>query len=119
MGQVRVAVEIFNPSHRTIAVSVPNALVDTGATRTMIPRSLANELGLEIVGSQTVRTASGPESIDQSHALVVLNGKQSFNDVWISDLYPGVLIGVVTLEAMSLGVDPKNGRLIDVESLLL
>jgi hypothetical protein len=37
----------------------------------------------------------------------------------ISSTYPGVLLGALTLEGMALAVDPKSGRLIDSELLLL
>jgi len=100
-------------------VTVDNVLVDTDATRTTIPRALAQQLGLEILGSLDVRTASGVERLDRTYARVRLTDRESFNDVWVSDTYPGVLLRVVTLEAMALGVDPKNERLIDVEQLLL
>lgn len=119
MGHVRVEVEILNPVQRERAIKIDNALVDTGATRTTINRSIADRLGLEIVGTQRVRTADGSTSIDQSYALVRLNDKQTFGDVWVSDTYPGVLIGVITLEALGLAVDPVGGRLVDTEFLLL
>ena len=93
--------------------------MDTGATRTTINRALADELGLEIVGTQQIRTADGTSSIDQSFALVRYDGRQTFGDVWVSDTYPGALIGVTTLEALGLAVDPVSGRLVNSEFLLL
>jgi len=119
MCHVRVTVEIANPVDRARSVTVDNALIGTGETRTTISRDLALELGLEVLGSRNGNTAAGLSRIDQSHALIRLDDRQSFNDVLISDTYPGVFIGVVTLEAMALGVDPINQRLIDVEQLLL
>jgi len=119
MGHVRVSVEITNPVDRTRTVTVPDAPVDTGASRTTIPRRIADELGLEIVGGQEVRRAAGLATILQSYAMITLQGRRSFNDVWITDAYPRALIGVITLEAMSLAVDPKGERLVDTESLLL
>jgi len=109
----------MNPVDRLKSVTIEQVLIDTGATRTTLPRGIAQELGLEILGSQTVRSAGGPVTIDQSYAMLRIEGRQSINDVWISDSYPNILIGVVTLEAMGFGVDPKNQRLIDVEQLLL
>jgi predicted aspartyl protease len=119
MGHVRVSVEIVNPVDRSRSVKVESALVDTGATRTTISRDLARQLDLEIRGAQQVRTAAGATTIDRSFAMILLEGRESIADIWVSDDYPGVLIGVITLEAMGLGVDPKNQRLIDVEQLLL
>ena len=119
MGHVRVPVEIVNPVDRRKSVRVENALIDTGATRTTISRELAQQLDLEVRGVQQVRTAAGTKTIDRLFAMILLDGRESIGDIWISDDYPGVLIGVITLEAMGLGVDPKNQRLIDVEQLLL
>jgi predicted aspartyl protease len=119
MGHVRIRVEIVNPTQRSRSVVVESALVDTGATRTTIPRAIADELGLEILGSMDVDTAAGPVRIDQSYAMVRLDGRQSVSDIWVSDAYEGVLIGVVTLEALGLAVDPVHERLIPAPQLLL
>jgi clan AA aspartic protease len=119
MGHVRIRVEIANPVHRDNSILVEDALVDTGATGTTIPRAMANELELEVVGSQQIRTADGSANIDQSFALLRYDDKQTFGDIWISDRYPGVLIGVITLEALGLAVDPNSGRLTTSEFLLL
>jgi predicted aspartyl protease len=39
--------------------------------------------------------------------------------VSVSDNYPGVLVGVTTLETLGFAVDPTTQRLIDAELLLL
>jgi predicted aspartyl protease len=119
MGHVRIRVEIANPVNRDNSILVEDALVDTGATRTTIPRVMASELELEVVGSQQIRTADGPANIDQSFALLSYDDKQTFGDIWISDRYPEVLIGMITLEALGLAVDPGSGRLTTSEFLLL
>jgi len=119
MGHVRIKVKVAHPERPDKAVEVPDALVDTGASMTTIPRSIANELGLRILGSQRARTASGDVTVDRSYAQLEYDGHVSVGDVAITDTYPGVLIGVLTLEGMSLAVDPKSGRLVDSELLLL
>ncbi len=119
MGHVRVDIEIVNAVHRERSVVFQGALIDTGATRTTIPRALANELELEIIGRQQIQTADGSHEIDQSFALIRYEGRQTIGDIWISDTYPGVLIGVVTLESLGLAVDPGSGRLTNSEFLLL
>jgi len=80
---------------------------------------VADQLELEIVGRQKIRTADGVRDIDQSFALIRYDGLQTFGDVWISDSYPSVLIGVITLESLGLTVDPGSGRLTPSEFLLL
>jgi predicted aspartyl protease len=119
MVHVRIRVEIANPVNRDNSVVMQDALVDTGATRTTIPRAMANKLEPEVVGSQQIRTADGSANIDQSFALLRYDDKQTFGDIWISDRYPGVLIGVITLEALGLAVDPCSGRLTAPDFLLL
>ena len=119
MGHVRVTVEITNPLRPERSLIVPNALVDTGASRTTIPRALAEELQLEILGTSQVRTADGTSVLDQSFALITLNDRRSVGDIWVRDTYSGVLIGVITLESLGLAVDPKSGQLFDSPFLLL
>ncbi|HEU4758977.1 MAG TPA: retroviral-like aspartic protease family protein [Dehalococcoidia bacterium] len=119
MGPVRVNVRIANPSRRHDTIEVSEVLVDTGATWTVIPRRLANQLGLETLGRKRVRTANGDIDVDHSFAFIEYEGRQTVSDVMITDSYPDVLLGVFTLEEMALTVDPKSGRLVDSELLLL
>jgi predicted aspartyl protease len=116
---VRVAITITNPAQRTRRLDVPDAIVDTGASWTTIPKSLAEELGLEVVGRRRVMTANGTVDVEQSHAMIEYDGHVSFSDIMVSSTYPGVLLGALTLEGMALAVDPKSGRPIDSELLLL
>ncbi len=119
MGHVRVSIKIANPTRRDAPVEIADALVDTGATFTTIPRAIAEKLGLEVLGQQTTRTAAGDILIDRSFAYQEIADHDAVLPVWISDTYRGVLVGVFTLEGMALAVDPKSGRLVDSELLLL
>jgi predicted aspartyl protease len=119
MGIVKVAITIANPSDRSRRREIPDAIVDTGASWTTIPKGLAEELGLEIVGHRRVMTANGSVDVEQSHAMIEYDGHVSFSDIMVSSSYPGVLLGALTPEGMALAVDPKSGRLIDSELLLL
>lgn len=119
MGHVRVKVRIANPNRRDEAIEIADALVDTGATWTVVPRTLADQLRLDVIGSKRIRTADAEVQLDHSFAYVEYDGRESVGDIVISDSYPGVLIGVLTLEGMALAVDPKSGRLVDSELLLL
>ncbi len=119
MGHVRIEVRIANPVQRDQGIVVPDALVDTGATWTTVPRQLADDLALDIVGQYRVRTAAAPQVLDQSYAYIELQGKALVSFVLVSDTYPSVLVGVTTLEGMGFAVDPDKERLIDSELLLL
>jgi len=50
MGYVRVRTTLANPERRTDGVEVQEALVDTGATWTTIPRDVARKPGLQVIG---------------------------------------------------------------------
>jgi aspartyl protease family protein len=117
MGHVRVKLIIANPTTRQETVEVDNAVVDTGATWTTIPRDIANRLGLDIVDQVRADTAAGEISVDHSFALIAYDGKQSVSDVLIN--LQEVLVGVVTLEGLRLAVDPRSGRLVDTKLLLM
>jgi predicted aspartyl protease len=119
MGHVRVPIKLANPARRDDAIAVESALVDPGATYTTVPGELAERLGLDVVGQRQARSAAGPVTIDESYAFFEYDGRRTVTPVWISDDYPGVLIGVITLEALGLAVDPGSGQLINSELLLL
>ncbi len=118
MGHVMVKVKISNPTDTSLSSDV-EAMVDTGATFTVVPESLAEALKLPVTGRRTVRTATGPVTLDMARALVQMNGEREINRVLISDTVPRVLIGVITLETFSLTVDPTSGELTEAEAYLL
>lgn len=119
MGIVKVKITIANPKDLSRRREIPDAIVDTGASWTTIPKSLADELGLDILGKKRVSTANGVVEVEHSFALVEYDGHQSVADIMVTETYPGVLLGALTLEGMALAVDPKNGKLIESELLLL
>jgi clan AA aspartic protease len=119
MGHVRVQLRISNPEDTSRAVEVPGALVDTGATWTTVPRTLITNLGLRQVGTIRVRTAAGPQELQQSYAQLELAGKSFVTNISVSDTLDTVLIGVTTLEALGLAVDPVKGQLVETDLLLL
>ena len=110
---------IANPFRRDETVQIDDVLVDTGASFTTIPRALANQLQLDILGQHETETAAGPLTVDRSFAYIEIEGRDGVSPIWISDAYPDALIGVFTLEALALAVDPGSGRLVDSELLLL
>jgi predicted aspartyl protease len=112
------------------------ALVDTGASMTVIDPSLADELGVEFTGKErALITASGQklvgrvaivkelvvegEALDYERVLVL-----SFNDDvkrLLRDLGadPTIILGVTTLESAGLVPDLVTGRLKKVGLMLL
>jgi aspartyl protease family protein len=120
MGHVRIPIRLRNPTDDSLFTEVTDALVDTGATWTIIPRSIAAALQLREVGPFMVRTAAGPQQLVQSYAFVELPlDKSMVAPLLISETLDIVLIGVTTLEALGLAVDPTSETLKESEILLL
>jgi clan AA aspartic protease len=109
MGHIWVDVRIG--SEDCLKVTEVRALVDTGATLTIIPRSLAIDLGLRVTGKSRVETGAGVIELDRSRAYIEIMGRGDIIPVLISDVIDKVLIGVTTLEILELEVDPITGRL--------
>ncbi|MEM0232878.1 MAG: aspartyl protease family protein [Candidatus Nezhaarchaeales archaeon] len=98
------------PPSRERLVEV-EGLVDTGATLTVIPRKVSNEIGLEIVGKTVVETGAGRLELDRSRAWIEIEGRGDVIPVLVSDVIDKLLIGVTTLEILGLQVDPITGKL--------
>jgi len=92
------------------SVSV-KALVDTGATDTVIPRKVAEELQLPVTGKSVVLTARGPVELNECIGIIEIIGKRRTVPMLISDEINFTLIGVTTLEWLRLEVDPTTGKL--------
>jgi Predicted aspartyl protease len=109
MGYVWVTVKVGSEDGSRVIEA--RALVDTGATLTVVPRAIANELGLRVTGRSRVETGAGVIEVDRSRALIEIEGRSEVVPVLISDIIDKVLIGVTTLEVLELEVDPETGRL--------
>ena len=89
-------------------------VVDSGATRLVIPESISRQLGLGISGSMSVRYADGrtaTRSIAERIRLTYGGRTSVFNAV----VEPGresILIGAIGLEDLDFLVDCVSGRLI-------
>ncbi|MEM1730851.1 MAG: aspartyl protease family protein [Ignisphaera sp.] len=109
MGHIVVRVRVGPPSRERL-VEV-EGLVDTGATLTVIPRKVSNEIGLEIVGKTVVETGAGRLELDRSRAWIEIEGRGDVIPVLVSDVIDKLLIGATTLEILGLQVDPITGKL--------
>ncbi len=123
MGEVRVAVRLINETDEKLVnrgLLNPSllrdyetqALVDTGATRTVIPVEVVQQLGLRITGQQIAKYANAREEIVEITGFVTIQiegGKTTENALVAGD---EVLIGQTVLQALDLLVDCKNQCLI-------
>ena len=118
MGTFQVTVEIGDPEGR--GYEAVDALVDSGATYTTMPASLLRRLGVSPHSKRTFVLADGTRiERDFGRTWVSLHGEYDISPVVFGDEGAMPLLGALTLEVFSLGIDPVNQRLIPVESLML
>src|SRR5437867_4314501 len=123
MGEVRVKVKLTNTADAAAAAAgkLPaeavrtveaDALVDTGAVRSCVPRPLLDRLGLQPMGHMMVEYASGQkEAVGIAYGVLFdILHRQSSDDALV--LGDEVLIGQTLLEKMDLLVDSANRRVI-------
>lgn len=118
MGTFRYGLAVGSPDGQRF--EDVEALVDTGATYTWIPRSLLERLGARPSFRRRLRMADG--SIIERDAAVLpvrLDGQVLPTIVIFGDPGSEALLGAVTLEEFSLGVDPVEQRLVPVVALLM
>ena len=117
MGTFRVNLWVGNLF--TDAGANVEALVDTGATHSMIPGSLLQELGIEPVETRLSRIADGSrKELQTAWARFSAEGRNAVARVSFGP--DGIyLIGATTLEDIGLAVDPVDQRLIVQEDLLM
>jgi len=102
------------PPDQARRVTVPDALIDTGATLLSLPTSLIRMLGLSKTGSKRVRSSHGgvTEAGMYEAVRLTVQGRDCTMDVHeVPDGVP-VLIGQLPLEHLDLVVDLRNRRLI-------
>ncbi len=118
VGTFRVSFEIGDPEGRRW--ETVEALVDTGASYTLVPRPLLERLGVAARFRQPFILADGRQAdCDMAETLVRLNG-QTRTTLIIFGEEPAVpLLGAYTLEGFGLAPDPVNRRLIRVPGLLV
>ena len=117
MGTFSVSIQVGDlAGQRFVDVE---ALVDTGATYTVLPKELLDQLGIAQEGQR--RFELGDDRIVEypiGYARLRLDGDQTIVLVVFGPEGIDPLIGATALEHLSLAVDPVHGRLIPVPALL-
>jgi predicted aspartyl protease len=125
MGRVRTEATIENlqdvwdakrqriPDDQVRRVTVPDALVDTGATMLSMPTRLIRQLGLEEQYKKRVRSSIGvSEAAVYAAVRLTIQGRECTMDVMeVPDGTP-VLIGQLPLEQLDFVVDLQSRSLI-------
>ena len=125
MGHIYTKIKISN-MERTKVTEV-QALADTGATLSVIPERIAQELELGEFSALSLRgtlvpkqsqSGAGKVELKRCSARISIGEREAPQPVLISDFIDRVLLGAVTLEALALFLDPMTGELKE-EMLLL
>ena len=118
MGLVYVEVAISNPAAPEVSTDV-TMLVDTGATLSLVPASLLDNLGVRREGARRFRGFGG--NVTRHTGIVRLSYEgvsEGVSVVFGMEDDPPIL-GVTALEVLGYQVDPVGQRLIRVDMLLL
>jgi len=123
MGAVRVPVKLTNAvdeilvnrgllNPNQLRVYETEALVDTGAVRTVVSKAIVQELGLKVRAQQLAKYADGREEMVglTEPVIIEIMGRETIEAVLVTG--DEVLIGQTVLETLDLLVDCKNQRLI-------
>ena len=114
-----VSVDLWVGSLFADAGTTVSALVDTGATNTMLPASLLRGIGIEPVERRFARVADGRRvDLQTAWARFSVQGRNAVARVAFGP-EGQYLVGATTLEDLTLVVDPVDQRLIDQEDLLM
>ena len=118
MGTFSVKLEVADPEGRHY--EAVEAMVDSGATYTVLPKPILARLGVVPHTTRWFGLADGSR-IERGfgRTWVRVEGREDISPVvfWDDDAPP--LLGAVTLEIFGLGIDPVNRRLIPVDALML
>ena len=89
------------------------AMVDTGASYTIVPGNLLRNLGVSPIDKITLVMADGRQvEYDMGEARATVNGRSIPTLVVFGDDDARALLGAYTLEGLRLAVDPAHGRLV-------
>ena len=123
MGEIRVKVRLTNSMdealHRRGQLAADkvrfydaDAMVDTGAVRTVIPNHVMQHLGTQLRGQQVAEYADGrKEAVGLTESIIMdILGRDTSDEALV--LGDEVLIGQTVLEKLDLLADCANRRLI-------
>jgi clan AA aspartic protease len=123
MGEVRVKAKLTNAVDEDLVrrgmlqpaqvrTYEADALVDTGAVRTILPQHVADRLGLAVRGQRVAEYADGRKDVVSvtGPLIIDLEGRDTLEEALV--LGDEVLIGQTVLEKLDLFVDCQRQRLV-------
>ncbi len=108
MGTFRVSVQVFSLTDPVHSRDL-EMLVDTGATQSIVPRRVMEELSVPVERRQTFRLANG-EAIDRQVGWAGFRsqGRTAHTLAVFGEPADATVLGALTLEELGLEVDPRE-----------
>ena len=111
MGLTILEIEVGNPTHPEITEKL-EFLIDSGTIYLVVPAQVLEELGIKPLSEQEFRLADGTKIVRKKGvALFKYGDKIGGADVIFGEEGDSVLLGVFTLEALGLALDPLKREL--------
>ena len=118
VGFVNVKVLVSNPADSAKSREI-ELLVDTGATLSVIPRSVLEGLGVQPLQRRRFRSFGGFVEKDVGGAVIQCQENKTFAQVIFGEEGDMPVLRVTALESLGYRVDPVTGELKPTEMLLL
>ena len=117
MGTFKVSIQVGGPT--SVEFRPVDALVDTGASHTMLPSDLLAELGVGVIEQVAFRLADeSTVEYDVGEARIRLDGRERTTLVVFGPDNADPLLGATTLQLFNMAVDTASERLFAVPGLL-
>lgn len=117
MGTFTVKVEIGDPQGQRWETI--EALVDSGASHTLVPASILRRLGVIPEERWPFDMADGRiVEYEIGEALIKIDGRRRHTVVAFGEEDAQALLGATTLEEFRLGIDPIRRQLVPIRGLL-
>ena len=117
MGMFSIEVQVAHPTEQRFE-SI-EALVDTGATYTVLPATLLRSLGIQPHRTSEFELADGRVvEMQVGRALLRLGDQEEVTLVVFGEEGVAPLLGAVALEDFLLAADPIRGSLVPIPGLL-
>ncbi|MHC1611326.1 MAG: retroviral-like aspartic protease family protein [Candidatus Methanospirareceae archaeon] len=113
MGKVVEKIKVINFKDTSKSIEI-EAVIDTGATMSVLPVDLIQKLGLERLDEVSVRHADNSVKRKEVYGSIILEiaGRKAVFDVLAEDEGAQPLIGQIVLERLDLVIEPSTRKVI-------